>query len=339
MYEIDFLPVGDEGQSGDAIAIRFTRPDTGQLAHVIIDAGFQTDGDALVRYVRTYFSTTRVELAILTHPDADHIGRMGTVLRGLDVGVLCVHDIRAHGGGSLRAAEAVDELMALARRRGTSIHEPFTGDSAFGGALTILGPTREWYDALVAEQVAEAPARASSAIRGTAPAGVRMLARGHIPIEVPFDDDGGTNPRNNTSVITWLALGTYRALLTGDAGVPALEQAWDFLEATGGASPPPLVHVPHAGSRHNASSELLNRIVGPPGQVANGSKEAQVSVASRSVRHPSARVANAYMRRGYKVFETRGKTIHYASPDAPARDGWVPAIPLEPMDEGLEEAA
>jgi beta-lactamase superfamily II metal-dependent hydrolase len=166
-----------------------------------------------------------------------------------------------------------------------------------------------------------------------------MLATGRIPLEVPFDDDGGTNPRNNTSVVTWLALGTYRALLTGDAGVPALDQAWDFLEATSDASPPTLAQVPHAGSRHNASSALLNRILGPPGQVADGSKEAQVSVASRSVRHPSARVANAYMRRGYRVFETRGKTVHYASPDAPVRHGWVPAVPLEPLDEGLEEAA
>lgn len=37
MYEVDFLPVGDTGQSGDAIALRLTRPDNGELAYVVID--------------------------------------------------------------------------------------------------------------------------------------------------------------------------------------------------------------------------------------------------------------------------------------------------------------
>ncbi len=39
MYEIDFLPVGDKGQSGDAIAMRFSRPDGTANAIVVIDAG------------------------------------------------------------------------------------------------------------------------------------------------------------------------------------------------------------------------------------------------------------------------------------------------------------
>jgi len=90
MYEIDFLPVGDEGQSGDAIAARFTRADTGALAHVIVDAGFQDDGAALVDHVQRYYETSDIDLAILTHPDGDHIGGMGEVIRGLNVGVLCV---------------------------------------------------------------------------------------------------------------------------------------------------------------------------------------------------------------------------------------------------------
>lgn len=41
MYEIDFLPVGDGARSGDAIAMRFTRPDNGRPAHVVIEAAFK----------------------------------------------------------------------------------------------------------------------------------------------------------------------------------------------------------------------------------------------------------------------------------------------------------
>jgi hypothetical protein len=39
MYEVDFIPAGDAGRHGDAVALRFTRPDSGEYAHVIIDAG------------------------------------------------------------------------------------------------------------------------------------------------------------------------------------------------------------------------------------------------------------------------------------------------------------
>ncbi len=340
MYEIDFLPVGDEGQSGDAIAARFTRPDTGGYGHLIIDAGFQDDGEALVEHVRTYHDTETVEMAIVTHPDGDHIGGMGTVIRELNVGVLCIHDLRSHGGGSLPAADAVDELIALARRRGTTVHEPFAGDTAFGGALKILGPTQAWYEALVAEQVEEE--RTGRAVRR--PSAVRRVLRAaadrfmtYLPAEVPFDDAGGTNPRNNTSVVTFLAVDGYRMLFTGDAGVPALDQAWDVMETTGDTPAPALIQIPHAGSRHNASSNLLSRILGAPGSVASDSRKAQVSVASQAVRHPSPRVVNAYMRRGCRVFETRGRTIHHFSNDAPDRPGWVSATPLEPMNEELEE--
>ena len=46
MFEIDFLSVGDGAGSGDAIAMRFTRPDVdGQLGDVTIDAGFKSSGE------------------------------------------------------------------------------------------------------------------------------------------------------------------------------------------------------------------------------------------------------------------------------------------------------
>ena len=60
MLEIDFLPVGDGEDSGDAIAMRFTRPDTGGIAHVIVDAGFQDDGEALVEHVKNYYGTSQM---------------------------------------------------------------------------------------------------------------------------------------------------------------------------------------------------------------------------------------------------------------------------------------
>src|SRR4051794_34104430 len=101
MFEVDFLPVGNGSRSGDAITLRFTRPDTGDLAHVLIDAGFQETGDAVVAHVLNRYGTRSIDLAIVTHPDGDHIGGMGTVVRELDVGALAIHRMDLRGGQSL----------------------------------------------------------------------------------------------------------------------------------------------------------------------------------------------------------------------------------------------
>lgn len=340
MYEVDFLPVGKSGRHGDAIALRFTRPDTGGLAHVIIDAGFEENGEALVEHVGRYYGTNSIDLAIVTHPDGDHIGGMGTVIRELDVDTLCIHRLGERGGAGLPAADAVDDLVGVAVDNGTAVHEPFAGTSAFGGALVFLGPTADWYSELVAEQQLDARARTAAArpapglIEAARLLGQRFLAA--LPVETPFDDAGGTNPRNNSSAITMVTADGHRMLFTGDAGVPALERAWDWLELNvGDTSPPGFADLPHHGSRHNASSAILDRILGPTGHAQT--KIAYVNVGPGAKKHPSPRVANGFMRRGHRVFQTSGQAIHHFSNDAPERPGWVPIQPLDPFDESQED--
>lgn len=340
MYEIDFLPVGDGEKSGDAITLNFTRPDTGSLARVVVDAGFQDDGDAVVGHVERYYKTSSLDLAILTHPDGDHIGGMGTVVRDLDVAELWLHRLSEHGGEALAASDAVEDLIEVARSRGTRVVEAFAGAEAFGGALTILGPTLDWYEELVAEQVA---ARALVAAGGRSGGlfdslgwwAQRFVAS--LSVEVPFDDAGGTNPRNNSSMITLLDLDGYRALLTADAGVPALDRAWDWLEEAGMDSRrPDFVQIPHHGSRHNASSAVLDRLLGPKGQAKHDT--AFISVAPAAPKHPSPRVVNAYQRRGYRTYWRDGDAaMCQKSDDAPARTGWVDLVEKEPMDESGDD--
>jgi beta-lactamase superfamily II metal-dependent hydrolase len=309
MYEIDFLPVGEGKDSGDAIAIRFTHPDDGHWIHVIVDAGFQDDGDALVRHVKEHYGTDQIDLAILTHPDGDHIGGLGEVVRGLEVGKLWLHDIGAHGGSALPAASAVKDLIQVAQGQGTVVQEAWAGTSDFGGALTILGPDKTYYDELVQEQLGEAE-------EGRAAVGKALVeaARGlwdrvvdALGVEIPFEKKEVT-PRNNSSMITLLKLDGRTLLLTADAGVPALERAWDAAEAQSLASTPEFVQIPHHGSRRNASSAWLDRLLGSNGQSGN-SGTAFVSVVPDSEKHPSGRVINAYMRRGCTVVATPGGSI------------------------------
>lgn len=334
MYEIDFLPVGDGQKSGDAIAMRFTRPDTGNYAHVIIDAGFGDDGEALVEHVQSRYGTNSVDLAVLSHADGDHIGGMGKVVRELDVATLCVHGLGDRGGASLPAADAVDDLIEVAKRQGTAIFEPFTGNHAFGGAIRFLGPDENWYEDLVEEQLVRAlagsGARGSQVLERARALASRMMVA--LPVEVPFTEGEGTSPRNESCIVTMLEVEGFRAVFTADAGVRALDRAWDYLERNGlGVREPDFIQVPHHGSRRNGSSALLNRLLGPTGQ--SQERTAFVSVVANAPKHPAGRIVNAYSRRGYKVCATAGQTICRHSPDAPARADFYPLTPLGPMVE------
>jgi beta-lactamase superfamily II metal-dependent hydrolase len=330
MHAVDFLPVGDGDRSGDAISMQFTRPDTGETAVVVIDAGFKDDGEALVEHVKTYYGTSVVDLAILTHPDGDHIGGMGEVVRGLDVRKLWLHDIGSHGGAALPAADAVADLISVAQEQGTRVFEVWAGANAFGGAITVLGPNKEYYETLVGEQLTEGASPTSVGKRLLeAAAGLVDRLAPSLGVEVPFEAKD-VNARNNSSMITLLEVDGQRLLFTGDAGVPALERAWDFAEEEGLAGVLDVVQVPHHGSRRNASSAWLDRLLGSTGQAVN--KSAFVSAVADSDKHPSGRVVNAYIRRGCDVIVTAGSAKGHHQ-DAPVRSGWGPAVPVGPMVE------
>jgi len=247
--------------------MRFTRPDTGAQVIVVIDAGYKDDGEALVLHIKAYYGTDAVDLAILTHPDGDHIGGMGEVIRGLSVRQLWLHDIGARGGSSLPAAAAVDELMNVAAEHGTDVFEAWSGASEFGGAITILGPTKTYYEQLVKEQVEEksTAAKAGAALLEAARSLADRVATA-LGVEIPFEAKD-VNPRNNSSMLVLAKFGDGTQLFTADAGVPALEAAWDYAESAGLASTPTMVQIAHHGSRRNCSSAWLDRLLGTPGQV------------------------------------------------------------------------
>ena len=81
-FEIDFLPVGDESQSGDAILLRY-----GDLSGarerqtvVLVDGGFRETADAVIEHLAQYYQTNVIDLVVSTHPDADHISGLREIL-------------------------------------------------------------------------------------------------------------------------------------------------------------------------------------------------------------------------------------------------------------------
>jgi len=339
MYEVDFFAVGDGERSGDAIALRYTIPGRAEPIVGVIDAGFLSNGEELVEHIPKYYGTDRVDFVLSTHPDGDHINGTGAVVRGLDVQCLLIHRPAKHGYSSNSGSKPAEELAKLVEGKGGSVVEPFAGMSGFDGSFMIAGPTEDFYEQMLAEQVTILKeSRQISLAQRFAGTSVIKAARQFLakfPTERDFDDAGGDNPRNNSSAILSLMIDERHLLFFGDAGVPAIKGALDHLDGERRtATWPRLIVLPHHGSRHNLDLETIKRMLGDPAGVKFGSAIASVSAESDN---PSPRVANAVGRRGYPVAVTAGETFRH-SWDAPPRPGWNCEVtvlgPLSETDHG-----
>jgi competence protein ComEC len=136
--EIHVLDVGQ----GDAVAIR-----TPAARWVVIDAGPRSDGwDAGVRRVLPFLrarGATRVEVLILTHPHADHIGGAPALLRGMEVGRLVEPGFAAGSRLYLETLETAEErgVPWSAARAGRTLRLD-------GVELRILLPEPQMLDAV-----------------------------------------------------------------------------------------------------------------------------------------------------------------------------------------------
>lgn len=347
MHEIDFLPVESDGATsskcGDAIAMRFAYQEERRNAVIVIDGGYSDVGDDLKDHIEKYYDTDVIDLVVSTHPDADHINGLKTLIEQTTVRKLMIHRPRLHvpNVSQFSNIEAVDDLLKLANQRDIPIVEPFEGIQDFGGQLTILGPTEEYYTELVKQHLEEeATGKAAERRRSHGTKSMSFAQRAldkvlsWMPVET-LSDDGETGPRNNSSVIALLEVDGQRLLFTGDAGIPALERAADYYEYIhlGAFSSYPLsfFQASHHGSKHNVGPAILNRILGPRG---NPYQELTsfISSAKTCDDHPSPKVSNALKRRGCRVACTEGKKIwHHCG--APERPDWSPIPQIDWFDE------
>jgi beta-lactamase superfamily II metal-dependent hydrolase len=351
-YEIDFLPVGNGDRSGDAILLRYgnlygLRND--QVV-VVIDGGYNDNGKEIIDHLDRYYGTDRVNLVVSTHPDADHINGLRTVVAELDVDELWLHlpdrhsaelaALKLNGWATatqLREAirkdlSAVEDLEDIARRRGIPIVEPFVGVSheSTYARLLVAGPTVDFYEELL-------PQFTRYQGQGIVTKALEALAR-MVPETMWIEtltDDGETTPENNSSTILVLEIGGRSILLTADGGMPALARAAGTLDAYGfDWSTLRFMQIPHHGSKRNVGPTILDRYLGPKGQEQK-SKTAFVSTGPDAApKHPHKKVTNAFLRRGCLVAKTAGQSICHSN-DAPLREGWGPiaGLPLYPSVE------
>lgn len=357
-YEIDFLPVGKE-KPGDAILARYGNlfgPRNEQKV-ILIDAGYPETGEVVVKHLAKHYGTTQIDLVVSTHPDQDHIGGLETVLNQCEVGQLWMHlpwkhtkdiaEMFAHGrvtDQSVKAAlqKSLDEahdLEAIAKQRGIPIIEPFAGTSFDDKSVFVLGPTKEFYEGLLpAFRCTPETKQDISLLKGLfagATEFVKTLAEAW-DIETLGTPSEDTTAENNSSAILLLQFGEKSALLTADAGLPALTPALQILQnAKYDMSKISFIQVPHHGSARNLSADFLDSLLGPKQAQEIQTRTAFVSVAKADdPKHPSKKVTNAFRRRGAPVHVTAGDPkCHFK--DSPNR-GWGPSIPL-PLYPEVEE--
>lgn len=337
MYEVDFIGVG-ETASADAIGLRFSNPHTGGIAHVLIDGGWQQDGDAVVDHIARFYGS-RVDLVVCTHPDGDHIGGLGQVIRECTVGTLWIHRPVVHGAPTEEGYGAAEDLIQVAVDYGVAVQEPWAGATAFGGALMLAGPSENYYLECLQDQLSgtrQAAAATTVSLSARLLEGAQSLldrALTYMPVEVPFGDAGGTDARNNSSMVLSLLTGSQRFLFTADAGVPALDHALDMIDQTAHANVPVTVFkLPHHGSRHNLDLVTIRRALDAQSEHRHGLAMVTLAPKSDGKKLPSGRVTNACSRRGYPVFTNREGTATYSG-EGSTRSRGTPLQPLPPLEE------
>lgn len=367
-FEIDFLAVGEGTRSGDAIALRWGNLFGSRKEQyvMVIDGGNKESGDALVSHIQSYYDTSVVDLVLNTHPDADHASGLSVVLEELSVKKLWmhqpwnrlehIHDLLLDGRithDSLEdrikeALEAAYTLAQIAEEKDFRIWEPFTSGPMLRGGATIrvLGPTVAYYNGLLPQfddmpalHEAAVAAYSKGAYRFSKSATVYNTAQLWTKETLGDPDDEEVRAENNSSVILLLQIDGEQILLTSDAGVPALWRAYRRARALGiDLRQCVFYQIPHHGSRRNIGPSILDAIIGPRLPLGSPVKaSAYVSCAAEAApKHPSAKVTNAFHRRGVQVAAKQGKSLCY-SQDAPQRYGWGSATFLSLRNEETED--
>lgn len=333
--QIDFLSVSNGEKSGDAIALRygdFSERKGYQV--VIIDGGTKDSGNRLVEHVQKHFNTNHVDLVICTHPDADHASGLRQVINQCSIGEIWIHkpweystEIRNlfHDGritdNSLeeRIKEAYNfahEIVLLAVEKGIDVREPFAGRESVDGALTVLGPTTDYYKCLLPE-FTKTPQAKTVLESATNMFNKAIDYIGETLNIETLDESGETSAENKSSAVILLQFDGEKYLFTGDAGIESLNNVLTFSNESGiNISKVKLMQVPHHGSKRNISPSILNAIK---------CDIAYVSASENSSKHPAKKVVNAYIRRGSSVYKSGRHGICY---EANADRGWGPATPL-----------
>ncbi|WP_219495746.1 ComEC/Rec2 family competence protein [Proteus terrae] len=342
-YDLDFLAVG-ETTSGDAIFVR-TKKDNNEVIN-LVDGGYAGEAGNIEAFMDKWYKKKVIDNMVLTHGDRDHLSGLVKILKDESIQVNTIWALFPwHYANDLvdgdyfenrnsskwledelkRQYGLLCEFEQLAINRGIKIKSPFQGQCI--GEFKVLSPSKKFY----LDNIASSKKTADEN-KDRCPTSGRKLLESIISPVVDMikrawgDENFSSEPtssENNNSVIQYSYIGGKKILLTGDAGVEALEEAIKYLQPK---SLPiaDIFQVPHHGSRRNLSSEILDKIIGHKlnsyAEAKNADKiTAIISAGYKDPNHPRNAVLRALIHRGASVFGTRKGGFHKGHS---SRDEW-----------------
>lgn len=284
-YEIDFIGVDTVSNNADAIAMRWKENFATPYIVGIYDGGYKDHGEALCEHIWQYYKTDSVNFVVCSHPDADHASGLEVVLNNLHVKCLYmnipwgfINDIwnKVNDGritkNSLenRLKEKypyITTLEELAVEKGIPISSCFQG-MWLANKWAVLSPSKEFYLHQLVNSSKTPLAESEGFLEGC----LKLMADErlrYIIIDQWSEDsllmNPETTPENEMSCILYGMLEPDKMLLTGDAGVQALSSAYEYalIKGIDLSQEISFYQIPHHGSRHNLSTDVMDKIVGP----------------------------------------------------------------------------
>jgi beta-lactamase superfamily II metal-dependent hydrolase len=248
-FSIDMIDVGQ----GDAFLL--TLADVGHDTHILIDAGVAEAGPTVSRFIKEH-AAGRIDLAIVSHLDRDHLGGMYHVVKTCNVRSLFMNLPTNIRSGAARLAsqrarnmksspqwEQLEKSLASAADL-AELMQPYpitAGMSGTFGDVTIkvLNPTEERLKAAW-EELERDETEEDTLLE------IVSKAMG-------FERAPETSAENNSSVVLEVVYKNEPyALFTGDAGADVLR------EVTGGRRYQ-FLKVPHHGSKTGLDEALIEQ--------------------------------------------------------------------------------
>lgn len=353
-YELDFLPVGKETKSGDAIAMRYGTVDNFEI--MVIDGGDRSAGQDMVAHIREHYGNPdTIQHVVCTHCDGDHVSGLRDVIDAFEVDNLWVHQPWKYAAQLLPAFKyrwseeglrrhlredcfpIVAELCDTAEARGITLREPFAGSDI--GPFRVMAPSYHRLLELV-PQMSQTPDQKVVAMTESF---LRKALAAVLSVFESWDTEtlkdpgvNGTSVANETSVVMYSPTdgGMW---LTSDGGVGALGEAIEYAAAYGVMQRPGFIQIPHHGSRHNVSPLILDSILGPKlEEKADPPLGTAFTSAAAKAERPRKVVENAFTRRGYGCSVTKGVPLLRRA-GFPNRPGYTYGLTPAPLHTFVEE--
>lgn len=324
IYFIDFVGV-DSPRSGSSAIFYFENGYSRDIT--LIDAGYASTSENLINHINTYYGPdTYIDNIIVTHNDNDHAGGVPNILSNYNVGrvwmlrpwiyaeELIDRFARYKNVNNLsrelrKSYSNLADIEDIALKKDIEICEPFQGSRV--GQAHILSPSKSFFFDLVVESD-KTPTPIMESLQASEGQKTSLLSRAISYIKALWGEENfpidGTSSENEMSIIQYFDLEKEKYLLTGDAGRRALAEAIDYFGTYyGSVLSPTIFEIPHHGSRHNLSSEILDILFGKKLNFWNRPTQGHelftsiVQANRKDPNHPRKVVERAIHHRGGKV--------------------------------------